>query len=423
MAVRFPGTLLFALVTTVPSSSCRSTPPPPAARPPGFEEDVAFLRQHAEVLVLSAPDSLARIAVVPAWQGRVATSTVGGAEGASYGWLNRELIAARRLQPHINAFGGEDRLWLGPEGGPFALFFAADAPFDVEHWQTPALIDTEPFPVVERSPARVLFRRAASLVNRAGTRFDLRIERSVRLLPRTAIEELLGTRLDELRCVGFETVNSLTNAGGEPWTKAGGMPSIWILGMFRPSDRTTVVLPYEGGAERGRIVNDDYFGAVPDARLAVHEGHVFFRGDGRERGKIGIGPRRAKPVLGSWDPERGVLTLVHFDLPVPPADDYVDSTWRHQEDPWSGDVVNSYNDGPLGPGLAPLGPFYELETSSPAADLTPGESLTHSQRTFHFEGLRGALDRLAHDVLGVGLDAIERALPEPVPREEPAGRD
>lgn len=39
-----------------------------------------------------------------------------------------------------------------------------------------------------------------------------------------------------------------------------------------------------------------------------------------------------------------------------------------------------------GSGLDPLGPFYELETSSPAAALNPGESLRHIQRTIHIKG-------------------------------------
>ena len=40
---------------------------------------------------------------------------------------------------------GEDRFWLGPEGGQFALFFKKGDPFDLDHWQTPAMMDTEPF--------------------------------------------------------------------------------------------------------------------------------------------------------------------------------------------------------------------------------------------------------------------------------------
>jgi hypothetical protein len=74
-------------------------------------------------------------------------------------------------------------------------------------------------------------------------------------------------------------------------------------------------------------------------------------------------------------------------------------------------VVNSYNDGPPAPGAKPLGPFYELETSSPAAALGPGESLRHVHRTFHFQGPRPELDALARRLLGAPLDAIEQALP------------
>jgi hypothetical protein len=74
-----------------------------------------------------------------------------------------------------------------------------------------------------------------------------------------------------------------------------------------------------------------------------------------------------------------------------------------------GDVVNSYNDGPPEPGQKPLGPFYELETSSPAAALKPGETLVHTHRTMHFVGDSAALDKIARKMLGTGLDAITGA--------------
>ena len=37
----------------------------------------------------------------------------------------------------MNVFGGEDRFWLGPEGGQFALYFKPGDPFDLDHWQVP----------------------------------------------------------------------------------------------------------------------------------------------------------------------------------------------------------------------------------------------------------------------------------------------
>jgi hypothetical protein len=381
-----------------------------------FDDDVAFLRRHVEVVVLGEGASGARVAVVPAWQGRVMTSTVGGGAAPSHGWTNDELVDSGELGPHINAFGGEDRLWLGPEGGQFSIFFAKGDPFDLEHWQTPPLVDTEPWPVVERSPRHVAFRRGGRLVNHAGTALDVQVDRTVRLLDATAVSQRLGADVPVgVRWVAFESENRLTNVGKIAWTREGGLLSVWILGMFKPSPETRVVIPYREGEESdlGPVVNDAYFGKVPADRLLTRDGVLFFRGDGRYRSKIGLSPRRARPVLGSYDPLRGLLTIVTFDKPEG-ALDYVNSMWEIQKEPFAGDVVNSYNDGPPAPGAKPLGPFYELETSSPAAALAPGEGLTHVHRTFHFQGEARDLDALARRLLGVTLEmdpfAKKRAL-------------
>ena len=81
-----------------------------------FQDEVAFLRKYKDVIVLEGKDDGARLAIVPGWQGRIMTSTVGGDTGPSFGWVNRELISSGKILPHINVFGGEDRFWLGPEG-------------------------------------------------------------------------------------------------------------------------------------------------------------------------------------------------------------------------------------------------------------------------------------------------------------------
>ena len=75
----------------------------------------------------------------------------------------------------------------------------------------------------------------------------------------------------------------------------------------------------------------------------------------------------------------------------------------------NGDVIKSYNDVPPEEGKPPLGPFYELETSSPAAALKPGETIKHVQRTFHIQGPEELLEPLATKLLGVGLEEIKRA--------------
>ena len=390
--------------------------PAAAAGPPprSFAEDVAFLRTHTKILVLADARGEAQVAVAPAWQGRVMTSTAAGGAGSSYGWINRAFIAAGGVDPHINVFGGEDRFWLGPEGGQFSIFFAKGAPFDLAHWFTPRPIDTEPFEIVQSTKGAAQFRHAFSLINYAGTALNVRVDRTVRLLAAGEAWKALGLPAGPgISMVAFESVNAITNAGRAPWTADTGLLSIWILGMFNPSPATTIVVPVTPGPESrlGKAVNADYFGAVPPDRLVVKDGAVFFSGDGQYRSKIGVGPQRVRPILGSYDAANQVLTLVQFTLPPAPHG-YVNSKWELQQQPYAGDVANSYNDGPPAPGAKPLGPFYELESSSPAAALAPGASLEHVHRTLHLTGTRTALDAIARAMLGVGLDEIERALPK-----------
>ena len=194
----------------------------------------------------------------------------------------------------------------------------------------------------------------------------------------------------------------MTNENDFTWTKATGMLSIWILGQLISTDKNTVIIPYKSNA-KGPILNDSYFGKIEEDRLKVLEGAILFKGDGKKRGKIGIGPARTKPVIGSYDAENGILTIAKFSFD-PAKEDYVNSMWEYQEDPFSGDVVNSYNDGPL-PDGSQMGPFYELETSSTAANLAPGEILAHEHATFHFQGDKQVLEGIAKELLGVGFDA------------------
>jgi len=173
--------------------------------------------------------------------------------------------------------------------------------------------------------------------------------------------------------------------------------------MFNPLPRGHVIAPFVPGdeAQLGPKVNP-YFGAIPPERLQVGEDHALFTCDGACRTKIGISPRRARNVVGSWDPDARVLTVVTFNLPgaahrLP----YVNSQWETQQNPYGGDVANSYNDGRDPTTGTVLGPFYELETSSAAAALGPSESQVHVHRTHHFTGPLPALNRLALTTLGI----------------------
>lgn len=387
-----------------------------------FGEDVDFLRANTELCVLKGEGGQAQIAVAPAWQGRVMTSTARGTAGTSYGWINYDLVkkgiapAAERqgLEKHIHVFGGEERLWLGPEGGQFAIFFKpGEKNYTFDNWQTPALIDTEPFEVTAHTVDRISLRKSGVLRNNSGAEFKLRLERTVRLLDRLALAALLGAKLPEqVAVVGYQTENALINAGTTPWRAETGTLSIWLLGMLKHGPHTVVAIPVRVGDEKllGPAANTDYFGAVGPDRLKATPTALFFKADGNYRSKIGIPPKRCLPVCGSYDPDRRTLTIIQFNLPEDAAKlPYVRSQWKVHEQPYAGDVINSYNDGAPEPGAKPLGPFYEIESSSPALPLAAGASLKHIQRTIHLEGEPAQLAPIAKQVLGLELADIENA--------------
>jgi len=376
-----------------------------------FNDDVSFLKKYMDVVVLKDSTGQGKVCVIPALQGRVMTSSAEGGNGAGYGWINYEHFKAGKITPHINVYGGEDRFWLGPEGGQFCIFFAKGVPFKFENWFTPSCLDTDPFDVVQKSDNSVAFKKDIKLANYSGTALELRVDREVRILEASDAARELGLQPDKsLGLVAYQSRNKITNTGKNAWDKNSGMLSVWILGMFNPSPFTTIVIPYKPGPESdmGVVVNDNYFGKVPAERLVVKPNAIFFSADGKCRSKIGLSPKRAKSVLGSYDAQNKMLTIVQYNKPEGVVD-YVNSAWALQKDPFSGDVVNSYNDGPNDTGKV-MGPFFEIESSSPAAALKPGESLDHLHRTIHFKGSEEALDKVAKSVLGVSLDEIKNGL-------------
>jgi hypothetical protein len=184
------------------------------------------------------------------------------------------------------------------------------------------------------------------------------------------------------------------------------------LGQFDASPSARIILPIrEGSVEQlGIPVTTDYFGTVPPDRIAVEPNAVIFKADAKYRSKLGLSPRRAKGILGSYDPEKHLLTIVQYSQPNHPAD-YVNSAWKIQTDPFNGDVANCYSDGPPAPGKPQLGSFYEMESSSPAEALASHASVEHVHRTIHIVGSEKQLDVIARSALGLSLDKVE--LPQP----------
>jgi hypothetical protein len=269
----------------------------------------------------------------------------------------------------------------------------------------PAVIDTESFEIKKQDAQSVTFTKSTVLKNASGTEFKIGIERTVSLLTRENLNSLFQVNFSPktLDVVAYQSENTIINQGENQWTKEGGLLSVWMLCMFSPSPSTTVFIPYKTEGQ-GPVVNDDYFGKVPADRLITEPGVVYFKIDGNYRSKIGISPQRAKELCGSYDAERKILTLVWGSLPKEKKE-YVNSKWGEQGDPFEGDVINSYNDGPVEDGTV-MGPFYEIETSSPGADLQPGKSLTHTQRVIHIQGEQSEMVRLVSELFGLELQSV-----------------
>jgi hypothetical protein len=397
-----------SLICMLASSSCNSPDKNETGYVKGsFGYDLRFLEKYDSVIVLKSGDGNARIIVSPKYQAKVFTSSAEGDSGQSFGWVNYKAFSAS-VDPHINAFGGENRLWLGPEGGKFSLFFKPGVRMDFDNWKTPAAFDTEAWSVISTDPVSVNMSKDMNLINYLGTELAVTIKRNIKILERQDIISKLDINIDDsVKTVGYSSENILINRGKREWTTETGMPCIWILDMFNPSDQTTIIIPFMGDTV-SKPATTDYFGEIPANRIKYADSILFFKADGKNRGKLGIHPSRAKNIAGSYDAGKKVLTIILFDIDN--QGKYLNQEWNTVKPPFSGDAVNAYNDGPLASG-GQLGPFYELESVSPAAFLGPAASLIHHHSVFHFTGSEKELNVIAERKLGVSLEKIINELP------------
>jgi hypothetical protein len=402
--------------------SCHVYMPPPKG---SFGYDVLFLESNCRYLfketndstiykleknslvTLKSNDGNSQVIISPKYQGKVFTSTANGFYGKSFGWIKYETFDLKQPDAHMNAFGGEDRLWLGPEGGRFSLFFKPGTKMEFDNWHTPAAVDNESWELVSSSDTKVSMSKATRMQNYTGTQLDIKLNRDIEILETDAIDQLLGISLDDsVKAVGFTTVNTITNAGKTAWTDTTGAPCLWNLDMFTPSAKTVIVVPYVDNAT-GKVATTNYFGEIAKDRITYSNGILLFKADGKSRGKLGIPPNRAKTIAGSYDASSKVLTITVFDIDA--GAKYLNQEWKTDTAPFSGDAVNAYNDGPLADGKQ-MGPFYEIESVSPAAFLKPGEKLSHKHSVFHFTGDEQALNTIALKTLGISIKDITSTL-------------
>ncbi len=313
-------------------------------------------------------------------------------EAPGFGLVYREAISGRHVERGFNNFGGEDRLWFAPEGGPWGLFFEPGQPQELANWFVPAAMDGTPRRIAAQDATSITFHDRIALKNVKGAAFDLDIERRIDALSRREIAALLEAvpLPDGLEVVGFRSTNMVQELS----TRRLGDDAViapWVLGQFKPSARTEVLFPFQGDAS---VLKRDYFGEVPAERLAVRlfpeggGGVARFKADAQLRSKIGVSAAGATGWVGAFDSLRHVLTLVHHT--VAPSDAKVpDCNWLDPNPRAAkGDVVTSYNHG-----QEPR--FFELESIGAALAPGPLASVVHVHTTLHLSGDAATLVALA----------------------------
>jgi hypothetical protein len=395
--------ILFLFITFISCSENKINKTPENSTKGSYAYDKHFLLQHDSNLVELKNDNAAML-VSPTYQGKVFTSTAEGDNGKSFGWINYKAFSAA-TDPHMNAYGGENRLWLGPEGGKYSLYFRKGDSMVFNYWKTPAPIDTEQWDVIKKDDNAVTLKKDIAISNYTGALLNMLVTREVAIQDKSEIEKTLGITIgDDIKSIGYTTNNTLKNTGQQEWNEQTGMPCIWILDMFNPTDSTVIVIPHKPAQEGKKVATTNYFGEIPSERIHISDNALFFKADGKSRGKLGIIPEYALPFAGSYDAHNNVLTITSFS--VDNNAKYLNQEWNTAKPVFSGDAMNAYNDGPLANGTQ-MGPFYEIESVSPAAALKPAEEIKHTHSVFHFTGYQQQLNNIAEKIFGVSLQTIQ----------------
>ncbi len=377
-----------------------------------FGQELSFFSKYeVRTIILGEGDSM--IAISPDWQARVMTSTFGGVEGSSLGWINRELIVASKLNPEklrVEQIGGEDRFWIGPEGGDFSIFFAEASHISAENWNAPKELSAEPWNFVARNKNQVKFEKSAEFRNMKGTLIKAKAEREISYITKTQVSEILGIEIPQnVKVVAFQSLNKLTNVGDFAWGEKAGMLNISVQSCFNANKDVKVFIPYKQGdaSKLGDIVRDNYYQPTigDGGRLLIEPEYIRFNADGKGMSGIGVSAKRSEGITLSYDAKNSILTVILY---IKPAGDcaYLPSGWRRGGSNFDGDAISLFNNGPLSLTSAPANPYYELSTYSPALSLSPKKSQFHLQRVFHFGGSEYDLGLIAYKLTGISIGQL-----------------
>ena len=120
---------------------------------------------------------------------------------------------------------------------------------------------------------------------------------------------------------------------------------------------------------------------------------------------IGVSPYRSEGIALSYDSLNNILTVILYIKPSGKRA-YLANSWRRSAQPFDGDAISVYNNGPLARTSASAERYYEISTYSPALNLAKGKSQFHLQRTFHFNGSEYDLGLIAYKLAGISIGQL-----------------
>jgi len=384
-----------------------------------FREALELLRDTGnDPILLKGRQPGKEVLCAPTLVGRVITSTFEAASGEALGWIGVDAIQSGPVDSVFNNFGGEDRLWFGPEGSQFGLHFT-NKEQTFSHYRVQHGMSSQAYNIAQVSPGNdfVVMKASIQLQNLAGTQFDIEVERTARIVDYCPYTVGIPGPVE---FVGFQTENLVINRNRLPIRGETGLLCCWTPGQHPSRPRSVVVIPFRAGPSNqlGEPIREDYFvdlcpgGRFPAERWWIGNDHALMRADNQCRVKVGLGPKRAKNRLGSIDLETFELTIHDFDLY--PEIPYVAPYWRElsPSELMEGEAISVYIDGPE-EGGGEARSFYELETLSPAMPLNPGEGFVHRNRVFHIRGSRSAIDAIARRFLRTDFAEIANTFMDP----------
>lgn len=362
-----------------------------------YSEVKRLLAKHTDVIELEDKSGKGRILIAPEFQGRIITSTLGGKKGESLGWFNFEALQSNDLL-NGSELHAEERVWVGPLGGPLSFYYGQKKPLSEDNWSVPKTFNAEPYELTFEKEDFLVMTKELVLENYLGNTLFARLQRSIEIQSRDQVSIKFKMEVPKnVDMVAYHTQHTLTNLDTVAWRKETGLATLWSLSSFQGSEAGYVVIPIK--KKSNQIWN--YLSDIELDRKVVTNDAVWYKTDGKYRNKLGVPSYLSTGIFGSYHPDENLLRIIEFNMEG-------DTLYFHsdlsEEPQWGkGEAIAIYNHGPMDLTKGSENTFYEMESMAGLRELLPGTSLLHAHKVYQFKGDEKELFTIAKTVLGVDL--------------------